>query len=772
MRACIIVILLLAMSPSEGIACAPFYPRGEVLRFQLLEPDHLGYEGYAPFYYSARGVPRMYAGHQEALTGMGRAKNVQLWQERTDGSLGRRAIRDAIYKEQEEVRADDPFMEYLKKKDPEAREYLAFAKKCSQYNRFNSYDPWEKDHSVQKQVKKEESIGEALERARSTDDGRLTLRYRFLALRLAYYCKDLERVRRLHERFFEGREEQHIIDHWARYFKTKAMEDGPERNHHAAQVFDRAPDKRFKVHYCYERSIPVGKTLELADNDRERAAVWALHGIVHPGPALESIEKLHDLRPGSKVLSYLLLRELNKLEDWVLTPYYSQFQPALCVHNDRSEYETAAQIQKRVASDRAYASELLEFIDSVDIPETSDPLLWRTAQGYLRLMVREPEDALQDLNTVLEREDGERRLARRVERIKAVCSIARQPEGDAELPDEIAPVLMRDEEHSDLIFAIARELEYKGNHTAGTIMLSKLNEVDQGWDGGHHWRTKERHQTLRADFYKDYFYYLDATYSPDQLRALMVAVKKGKERDDAFSQWKFSVLEKDLSRLHELMGTKWIRRDELRKARTSFSRVDDSLWQSDAYPFQNYFDKDPFAWEWYNTDISIAPDSLNKELMTEQLLEYRERAKDPDAADRDLAYFRLANGYNNMTYYGNAWMMRRYYWTGRRTRSGLLDDAEYARGKKAQHYYERAAELSDNQRFTALCLALAGICRDRGLSKELREEYDDLSYTELLEKQEARNPYYQRIKTDHPDGTYEDLMNKCLFSRYQEDRVR
>ncbi len=704
---------------------------------------------------------RIYTGFRRfGMVRKGRAKNIQLWQERVDSSFDKNAIHDAIYEDPPE---SHPFLERLEKEDPMARDYLAFAKNCSEYNRFNSYDPWEKRTVVQNRQKKNELIDEALKRAKKVDDKRLSSRYRFLALRLAYYCKGSPRVKAYYRDFFKDRKERNIVDHWARYFRTKMMEDGPLRNHNAAQVFAHAPDKRYKIQFAYERSVPIDETLEHAGNDQERAAIRTLHAIKDPGKALEEIRKVHELRPGSKGLSFLILRELNKVEDRIQTPYYSQFKPALCVHNEHSEYRTAELVRKRIERDRKYARNLLDFLGSADMEEVHDPHLWRTGRGYLQLMRRKPDKAIETLDELLEEEELDSAMRKNAERIRALARVASQPKGDAELPEELHPVLMQNQEHSRFIFAVARELEYKGAHTEGALLLSTLNAGQDRWSDVH-WRSRERHHTLYQDFYNDYFYYLDATYSPRQLNRLMADVEEGREEENSFSEWKYRVIEGDMTRLHELMGTKWIRRDSLFKAKASFERVDDTLWQSNHYSFQNYFDKDPFSWEWNNVDISIRRDSLNKERVLDRLLEHLEKASDPENPDRDLHYFKVANAYHNMTYYGNAWMMRR------RIRTGLIDDEEYFSGKKAESFYEKAAETSENEKFSALCRALAGICRDRVIWRRLKEQ--ELPYEALKKKRIAQNQHYNRLKEDYPKGTYDELMSKCLFSRYREARQR
>lgn len=83
----------------------------------------------------------------------------------------------------------------------------------------------------------------------------------------------------------------------------------------------------------------------------------------------------------------MLLREINKIEDWIFTPYYTMFSPSIQTNYwyDAESVFSLKNIQKRVAKDRKYASKLEKFIASNDFPKLKNPTLWSIAQAHLLL---------------------------------------------------------------------------------------------------------------------------------------------------------------------------------------------------------------------------------------------------------------------------------------------------------------------------------------------------------------------------------------------------
>lgn len=390
-------------------------------------------------------------------------------------------------------------------------------------------------------------------------------------------------------------------------------------------------------------------------------------------------------------------------------------------------------------------------------------------------MTKRTSSALSEINLLLKSNTNNIEFTNELNKIKALCLIAQQANNKAVISKEVKSVLMKDStiSNSKLIFAIARELEFKGNTTDAAILLSKMKTNWDHWPvKGTFWRTKLRHNTLYQDFYDDYFFYLDAQYSSGQISSLLSTIKKNPEDD--FYKWLYSDIKKDIPRLYDLLGTKFLRKNNLNKAIKAFSEVGDSLWTSDNYYYKDYLDANPFYTNIYNEHQGTKADTItfNKESITSTLINYLNKANDIKNTDRDYYYFLAANCYFNMTQYGNSWMMKRYFWTVNATKTKLADDDEYFNCILAKKYYLKAKSVSKSEKFSALCLRMAGKCEKYRLKNKFYDEdkYNDLSGEEFSKKVFDSNNYYSQIQKQYPDY-YDDLISNCeSFDSYFNSR--
>ena len=121
-----------------------------------------------------------------------------------------------------------------------------------------------------------------------------------------------------------------------------------------------------------------------------------------------------------------------------------------------------------------------------------------------------------------------------------------------------------------------------------------------------------------------------------------------------------------------------------------------------------------------------------------------------------------------MSYYGNSWMMRRYWWSTNLVKSGLIDDEEFARCDLAKKYYKKAYDLSTNDMQKALCLRMMGRCEKYALFDE--HEYDwDFDYDRYggyLQLMFSKNKSYKTLENNYPEE-YSELISNCeSFSEY------
>ena len=761
-----LIVFLLALTGSwfSGIyGCGPYYPFGDDIRFVLLRPELFHYSGFQGFSYSADIFYSPLSGSQTNTEGRFVDDNMILWRKRCNNVPLLSDIYQTIYGSNETL--DDPagsnsFIQYLKNhSDKEAIEYITFAKRCSRYNA-SIEDPWERNEFANV-PQRARLINQALSKAVGMKDPDLQQRYAFLAIRLAYYNNDGSSIKNIYSTYFGQRKTKNIIDYWSMYFMTFAETDSTRRNYYASQVFSFAPDKRQNIYHYYDKEVPVEESLKYTKNKQEEAAVWMMAGFRKTGKTIDILKKLYSMEPDLQGLSFLLLREVNKLEDWIYTPYYTSFNPSLVSWDDyRNSYPAS-----RITEDRKYAGELLTFVSSVDISKVENPGLWNIAKAYLSYMTLDYKASCNEIKELQNKKIKDQKINNWLDMLKVLCITADQK--DAVIRDDVKPVIMREfaASNNKFIFALARELEYRGNTTDAAILLSKLkartdnNYYDGYYRNGIYWRTKANHFTLYVNYYEDYFFYLDAQYSPKEVHDLIVSIEHNRG-NNAFDLWEYSVIKNEIPRLYDLLGTKYLRINDLKSALTEFKNVNDTLWTSDSYSYRKYLNANPFYTNLFNEHQKTVADTVhfNKAELTSRLIDYLNKANDVTTKNRDFYYFLSANCYFNMTEYGNSWLMKRYYWSSNLHLTQLEDDDDYFNCTLAKSYYLKAKDASRSKKFAALCLRMAGRCESYKISLGRRYDY---SKTERPE-----NIYYKNLKNEFT-SYYDDLMGNCeSFDRY------
>ncbi len=777
----IIFSTLLCSAIKTGIACGPFYPSNEAIRFHMIDPGIYEVPGFNLFAYSGHAVELYreepsFVLSQDSLQTF-RYQNVELWMNRCHHQCDQKDVYAAVYVLNGEFKkqsSQNSFVKYLiDHNDTTALYYLSFADDCEVLND-GYYDPWER-RSEYSEPSLMRNILHAWKMAQTINDDEIKQRYAFQAVRLAFYGEEKGLVLKIFDEFFKNSEDKNLFYYWSLSFAGLFEEDPARRNINAAMIFKNAADKRYMAYWDYKKSVPLSTTLAAAKNNEERAAVYMMDAMKNPGRSLTSLRKVYQLDPRGSSLTFILLREINKLEYWIYTPYFQYYNAAFTRENWwRPDDVSNSLLEKRVTSDRQYAEHVLAFVNSVQVEKTGDPAAWRMAKVYLQIMTQDFAGAENTIRISQKKLKSYSPKWEQLEFLRAYAVVGLQENGSAHLSGSIQPVVKRQAQKNNVsfIFGLARMLEFKGNTTEAALLMSKLNESPDEWDDEDriYWRTMKRHHTLYFDYYDDYFFYLDAQYTTGQLNNLIYAATHLKYQDD-FSEWLYSDVIMDLDRLNDLLGTKYIRKNDLIHALKSFEQVEDSFYLTSNFPFAEYLDANPFYSDFGSGHRPTKADTIvyDKGEITKQLITYLNKANDTTRSDRDYYYFLVANCYFNMTFYGNSWMMRRYYWTRTANTTGLSDDQEYFNCDLAIQYYMKAKSVSRSKQFSALCLRMAGKCKSRSLDwkegdkwRRSNYKYDQRSNQQLFKE----NTYYTQLRNKYPKY-YDDLISNCYsFDRY------
>lgn len=691
--------------------------------------------------------------------------NVSLWAKYCKGKVPVASIDQAVYglpSTAIKPGAANAMIHYLYKvKDNDAVNYLFFAKRAERFNsRYD--DPWERNATAAI-PERQQWIDEALKRAAAVKSSELKRRYYFLAIRLAHYNDDGALVNRIFDTHVAGTKAEDIVYHWSLYFRLLHEPDQTKRFYYGALVFAHAPDKRNRVIGDFDAGLfpDQNALLKLARNKTEVANIYELMTMRKLDRALEQLKHIHANNPNSAALPFLVQREINKVEDWILTPYYSHLSPALDGNHkedeNSEEYANERVVLQRSEEDRLYAKQLLDFVNNTKIGTAKDAEMLAVGKAHLAFLTRDYNGCLQQIAALMQKPSKTPDYLNQLQSIKALALVARQPVGEAVIPNGIKPFLMSDyaKQHRKILFSVGRELEYLGNTTDAALLYALSNDEVM-------WRSSKNEKLHYGRYYYYYIDYIDAMYTPGQLSALLDAMENNTAQDE-FSLWKFSAIKSNHFRLKDMLGMKYIRLDQLDNALASFRK-------SESVGDTTYLEHNPFYEIPYTPKFIVRRDSieLTKSGVIQKLIDYLKKSNDPKNKDRDYYSFLVATCYLNMNYQGNAYSMRRYGWSTNEEPDEMPDEPEYHGNLLAKKYYLQAMDQAKTRKFRMLCLRMATRCEKFKLSYDYNsmryQDQSQVNYDSLL----ASNAYYKRLYKKYPKA---DELSTCeSFARYFKAR--
>ena len=726
------LVFILVLASKLAFSCG-FYPYGEDTRFCFFNPNHFNYRKFSEFNYSANSFTYSYEGIYDENE---IDENEKLWISFCKNKVDLKDIQDYLYNLPlngiNESSTNKMVQYFYKTKNFEALEYLKFTKKCEIFTMPNETDPWEQNQDITLQ-EKNDLINQAFKVLKTVKNKEIKSRYAFVTIRLAFYSNNKSVIKHLFDSEFKNTKNKNVLYYWSLYFKTLVEENKSLSSFYATQVFANSPDKRFSVYNHFDSKISIDKVLKYAKTNQEILNVKLFYAIRKSDKSLNYMKEIYQLNPKSEGLSFLLLREVNKIEDWVLTPHYTLFEPSIRKESWYNDGEISiSSIINRSESDRKYAKEVINFIDNCDLSKVENPVFWKTAKAHLLFITRDFSESLsviKNLEKIVSKKDS---LFNQIKIMKALNLTANQVRGNAIILNEVKPIILEFKNNKQFLFAIGRELENLDNTSDAAFLYSNLEANEYG--SGVYWKTKKHRRGSYSDYFYNYFGYLDVIYTPNQLQNIIDETEKNRKKSDEFSIWKYNIIENNLSELYELLGTKYIRQDNLQKAAQVFRELGNDYWvcyydclwereQSDGL----IFDQNPFSQLINTPDFETNEKGfvLNKLSVTEKLIEYLAKANNPNEKNRDYYYFLVANCYYNMTINGNSWMLRRYGISDNDVEPFPEDHLEFQNSDLSKKYYMLAYKNAKTDKFKALCLMLAKNYKKLKLEQEY--EYFNLS---------------------------------------------
>lgn len=716
----LLVFTTLFLSSLKVSACG-YSPYGEDVRYCLFSPKYFNYGEYKSFYYNNYlwGYNLMGDNDRE---GIRFDANILDWYQYTHKNVPIDEIvlfNDNLKRTDIHAYSPNKFLKYLfKNRKYNVITYLTYAKRCEDFSGYNAFTDttWERDEAAQKQSASK--FEKELVAAYMEEKNRyLKRKYAFLCIRQAFYNGNQKLLHTIFTAQFKNSKKDYLY-YWSSYFNSFGTIANGNFNDVAA-IFANSPEKTFASQFYFTDKFKLEKALQFAQTPEQVAHLYAYASARIIDKNLYNLKVIYQNKPKFRTLDFLLLREINKIEDWVYTPFYTNYSPSLRgdYYSESGESKTTTQtLRQRAEKDRLYARQMLDFVSGVDFKKVDNPVLWRAAEIQLLFITRDFDRALAKIAAFDQRSKNEK-ISAEIEKIKALCLIARQPYGKAIILGQVLPILQKNADDDRFVFALGRELEFKGNLLDGIALLSinESNNYEEANLDNVEWRGNRLLTSSNLDVFYNYFDYLDFVYPAKDLQLIIDQVRKLPAKDE--NNFIYHTLIEDKNYLADLLGTKYIREEKLDRALLTFRSLGKAYWQENynawergKYDEYSAFDANPFYTIKHTPDFIPKKEKyfVNKLSITEHLIKYKQMASDPRRNDREYYYFLVANCYLNMTDVGNSWMMRRFSsysnYPNEYLNESYIDNLEYRTRVTTREYYKLAYKNAKSEKFKALCL--------------------------------------------------------------------
>lgn len=723
MKKFLLSITILLSSFYQLMACG-YAPYGEDIRYHLTNPHFFNYEEYNPFIYNK---------HLAYYTPISKiSANVFDWYNFTEKQVSIESIEnfmkdlsvEDIHKKQ-----SNKFIQYLyTHQKNSAINYLINAKKYESLN-FSNDENWEHKEKEKTDLSpsKLDGLNELKAQLEKEEDSIFKRKYAFLCIRLAYYTENQNAlIQTLFNEYFKDQPKDYLY-YWSLYFYDFSK-NTKDYMVDVANIFSNSPEKTYASYYFFHRKWKKETALEFTENPVEIANIYTFSSIQQKNQALDNLKNIYENSPNHHVLGFLLLRELNKLEDWIFTPYYTNYSPS--ISGSTSHEKT---LLERSEEDRIYAQEVLNFVSNIDLEKVHDVMALKYVQIELLFMTRNYEKCLTEISD-FEKQYKEEKCIEQIEKIKTLSLIAKQEKGKTIITAEIQKFILKYKKDNRFVFSVGREFEFNQNLLDGIAIISLINKSED-YESNINWKGGLVKKMYMA-YFDDYLEYINFAYPTNNLKQLLVNIKTISISTN-FDKLLYTDLVKEEKYLGDLLGTKFIRENKLEDAQLAFESLGEKYWDENynawergQYEYLGFYEH-PFYSLTYTEDFIERKDTfvVTKLSLTKQLIHYLALANNPKTKDQDYYYFLVANCYLNMTNTGNSWMMRRFSsWQS----SGHVDVKEYYSRKLAQKYYQLAYEKAKTKKFKALCLRMVDYAeskstRSKRVRKEFPEYFEDLS---------------------------------------------
>jgi hypothetical protein len=724
----------------------------------FLHPFHGLYHSYYNMY-DVDNVDGMEVDHQ---------LNVNEWYKYMNGKADKKDIYDVLYSTDPlvfsatatnlqvnpQLAANTFYKQLQLPANKKAMHYMLYAKQVEQSQSWTEEDPWEAtDYIADRDLELNENEG--LE-AELKGDNFLLLRYYFQVLKTSYMIPGMEDF---YSNKFLAVPVNSVVKNWGAYYYALNVcmhGDKIQGNFLLAKAFSLSAEKKAASYRHYE-TAKTKEVLKFAKTAKDRADVYALSAIETYGPCLSDIKRLYANNPKHNAFEFVLLREINKVEDWILTPRYTQLDASV----GRWYWD-----EKPPINGKAYLDSLAAFVQlCADEGKVKNKAFINAALAHLYWMSGNRELAAKYIHTAEVLNGNNKELKPQLNLTQILIAAAdtitvKQENSFARQIQEIEKGLDYLHEQHTAISQLALALSYNYKKQ-GQPVRAALCRLKYNW--------YETYPNIPIAIYYDIdssiYTYLQENasgYTAERLYYCMAQPNKS-----AFEKVMTAGMELKGNRMWQVLdvaGSNYLRDGQYANALKMFEKIPASYWNTGPYAerYSYYLNENPFKAKLFSNhgknEINKGK-KYNKYTFCKELVGLK---KEVDEHPKDAALLiKYANALYNTTFFGNSWVAVRNAWS--RFDYAFYQGEDYYREwgngvsprylafyncSKPRTYYSLAFGAAADDEEKAFCLMMMAQCDKNNfyfLNRRKEVGFSGKNYFARLTKNYAHTKFYENL---------------------------
>jgi hypothetical protein len=656
-----------------------------------------------------------------------------------------------------------------------ALKYMVLAKKV-EFENEREEDPWTTDGYWQEYIsnstEKLHIIEEAETFIENNTDPFLLERYACQLIRLYNIADDSRKIVNVYDNCLKDKSTIVELLALPKVVEAHYLEDGLG-DKLSIQMFERKNSRKITA----VNNLKYVKNIYEFNEKHQQAVYQAIKICRNPGPALTQIQHLIKIEPKSEYLPLIMVREINKLEDWILSPQILGTEPTHIEREsifwyDKPEKQHKNYVQKNLQKDKQYLQKFRQFVEA--LPNTAlSSNLRHILIAYLCMICQDFESAQNHLQQTNDKMPAVQLKQKRMMQIALTAQL--KPLRSETTRQKLAQLLKslqwktipeskwyelnnECQENADDMDELCRYLS-RQFIKQGDLLTAGLLEL------------KIKNNTFLSNGSSEYYQQIafwDRFGSPNDIEDLLMF--KHKKNKTAFEQWLTPTKWANDYVYLDLKGTMAFRENDFKTAYQTFKKIPKNFWDTN-YDFKSYLNIPSLTYNTnFDTSVMSTQYTVNKTVWVKEAYDIQEQLKTAQGTQRAKLCLQMGNIIRNTSIEGDAWMMKSYGWGSLEPNNNYLDifcslpesknQPKFTQDEQ-KYYSEALKNAGKDQEIAAQACLMLHLCKNKNLYDDQIDYYGDdekpklnKTYLNILRKKYANTQTFAYLRSTCSDVNF------------------